>query len=95
LTAHASGGRWTPDGTHVIFSGDGKRLGIYVVKADGTAPERLVLDLSGRRGAHGRYGTPADGKYVYFTWDEDLGDLWTMNVGSGKPERRLHWESCS
>jgi hypothetical protein len=26
------------------------------------------------------YGTPTDGKYVYFTWDENLGDLWVMSA---------------
>jgi hypothetical protein len=32
----------------------------------------------------GFYGTPTDGRFVYFVWSEDLGDIWTMDVVSGR-----------
>jgi Tol biopolymer transport system component len=71
---------WTLDGEEVLFHGPADRPGLYIVRADGTGGERLLLDVKGRRGALGPYSTPTDGKYVYFTWNEDLGDLWVMNV---------------
>jgi hypothetical protein len=33
------------------------------------------------------YGTPSDGKYVYFIWEEKLGDIWTMELASLPEER--------
>jgi Tol biopolymer transport system component len=82
LSDHAAGAglRWTPDGRQVIFSGDSNHPGIWAARADGTGGARKLLDITGRRGALGLYGTPSDGKYVYFSWDEDLGDIWMMNV---------------
>jgi hypothetical protein len=54
------------------------------VNADGTGRERMLMDVSGRRGTVGLYGTPTDGKYIYFTWDEDLGDLWVMSADASR-----------
>jgi Tol biopolymer transport system component len=68
----------------VIFRGGQDHPNIYIVNADGTGRERLVMDVSGRRGAVGSYGTPTDGKYIYFTWDEDLGDLWVMSADASR-----------
>jgi hypothetical protein len=48
---------------------------------------RTVVDLSGRRGSLGVYGTPSDGKYVYFIWEEGLGDIWTMETTSVSESR--------
>jgi Tol biopolymer transport system component len=86
LAASSAGSRpsWTPDGAGVIFRGGQDHPNIYIVNADGTGRERLVMDVSGRRGAVGSYGTPTDGKYIYFTWDEDLGDLWVMSADASR-----------
>jgi hypothetical protein len=35
--------------------------------------------LEGRRGGIGN-GLAIDGLYVYFTWREDEGDIWVMDV---------------
>ena len=43
------------------------------------APGRLLVELSGRPGELGFYGTPTDGRFVYFVWTQDLGDLWVMD----------------
>ena len=40
----------------------------------------MVVDLSGRRGSLGIYSTPSDGKFIYFIWEENLGDIWTMEL---------------
>lgn len=41
---------------------------------------RPLTDLSGKQGTLGGEALDTDGKYVYFTWEEDLGDLWLMDV---------------
>ena len=44
---------------------------------DGT--ERRVTDFSAKRG--NLYNSiETDGEYIYFSWGEDLGDLWVMDV---------------
>ncbi len=41
--------------------------------------EYPVTDLEGRRGDLG-WDLATDGQYLYFTWGEDLGDIWVMDV---------------
>ena len=47
---------------------------------DGRSPTRPLVNLRGQCGSIGVYGTPTDGKHVYFVWTEDVGDIWVMNV---------------
>jgi Tol biopolymer transport system component len=70
---------WFPDGSGVLFLGR-ENVTILGADADGKTPARTLVDLSGRRGIVGGYGTPTDGKFVYFTWQEDIGDLWVMTA---------------
>ena len=79
------GGRinWTPDGSGVVFMG-ADQPAILGANADGKTPARVLANLSGRRGSLGIYGTPTDGKFIYFTWNEDLGDLWMMTAEDSK-----------
>jgi hypothetical protein len=42
--------------------------------------EYPVTDLTGRRGAMRPFSLATDGKYLYFTWGEELGDIWVMDV---------------
>jgi len=77
--------RWSRDGSRIYAMGAGEREGtIFVVAADGSG-ERAVTNFTGRRGTAGPNALATDGTYLYFTWDEDLGDVWTMTVVS---ERR-------
>jgi hypothetical protein len=39
-----------------------------------------VTDLTGRRGNLDRWSLATDGEYLYFSWGEELGDLWVMDV---------------
>jgi hypothetical protein len=48
--------------------------------------ERRLTDLTGRRGAMGLIGLSTDGHYLYFTWQEDLGDIWVMDVVKDEEE---------
>jgi Tol biopolymer transport system component len=38
-----------------------------------------LTQLAGRRGYLG-YSFATDGRYLYFTWSEDVGDIWVMDV---------------
>ncbi len=72
--------RWSPDGQRIYLAGTGERAGsIWEMAADGTR-ERPVTDLVGRRGYLEPLSLATDGKYLYFTWGEDLSDIWVMDV---------------
>ena len=75
-----SGGspRWTPDGRFLLTRSTANRINI--VATDGRSPEHPLVNLGGRPGSLGFYGTPTDGKFVYFIWTEDVGDIWVMDV---------------
>ena len=71
---------WSPDGATIYFSRNnttGARRDVWSVSVEDVS-ERQITNLSGRRGQMGRYRTNAH--YVYFTWQEDLGDIWVMDV---------------
>ncbi|HET6495881.1 MAG TPA: hypothetical protein VFH61_11015, partial [Thermoleophilia bacterium] len=67
-------------GRLIYFLGRGERAGnIWAVDMqDGT--EWPLTDFEDRRGTIGLYGLASDDKYLYFTWDEELGDIWVMDV---------------
>ncbi len=72
--------RWSPDGSHIYLTGVSERAGtIWEMAPDGTR-ERPVTDLRGRRGYLEPLSLATDGRYLYFTWGEDLSDIWVMDV---------------
>jgi len=71
-----SAGRWTPDGTQLLFPGSGELSGdVYAVRPDGTG-EHVITDLKARRGTLVANSLATDGKQLFFSWEEDSGDLW-------------------
>jgi hypothetical protein len=71
-------GRFSRDASRIYYvAAAGGNL--WTVRRDGT-DERPVTEFSGRRGAPGVSTLATDDRYLYFTWDEDLGDIWTMEV---------------
>ncbi len=72
--------RWAPDSQQVYLRRTTEgQMNVWVVSlANGAA--RQVTDLSDNRpGAlRGRFAT--DGDYVYFTWVQNKGDIWVMDV---------------
>jgi Tol biopolymer transport system component len=71
--------RWAPQGEALYFrktSTGTHDLWALPVKA---GRERRVTDLVGRRGNVG-WGLATDGKYLYFTWSEAIGDIWVMDL---------------
>ena len=82
LVSEASLGflRLSKDGSAVYFVGDHDYLGhLWSVSVQDGA-ERALTDFSGRRGALGDTALATDGKYLYFVWEENLGDIWVMDV---------------
>ena len=75
-----SGLQWTPDGSAILYRS--RTDAIHIVDAIGKSTGRLLVDLSGRPGEMGFYGTPTDGRFVYFVWGDDLGDIWVMDIVS-------------
>ena len=69
--------RWSPDGRRLFFHCSVNEL-CELSPKDGE--EQLVVDLAGRRGMLDRFSLAADGEFLYFSWEEDEGDLWVMDV---------------
>lgn len=74
------GVRWSADGTFLYFTGDGERAGNVWRFSFKDRTERPVTNLVGRRGTLGIMQPALDGKFLYFPWRDDLGDIWVMDV---------------
>jgi TolB protein len=70
---------WSREGNDIYFaSPDGTNFQAFSLKGRSTRP---VTELAGRRGTLGGQQSPAtDGEFLYFTWRDDLGDIWVMDV---------------
>jgi hypothetical protein len=42
--------------------------------------EYPVTDLTGRRGNMDGFSLATDGESLYFSWGDELGDIWVMDV---------------
>ena len=68
--------RWSPDSKDVYFTARGNLWSLSIE----SGLERQLTDLAGKRGTTTPYTIDTDGEYVYFTWRDDLGDIWVMDV---------------
>ena len=73
-------GRWSPDGTQIYFRGSGAQGNNIWRHSLSSGDERLVADLSGRRGGVDGVSLATDGRYLYFTWGEVQGDIWAADL---------------
>lgn len=80
----ASYSRWSPDGKKVYFIGSGEEVGQIWELSVKDNSERPVTDLSVRRGNLGEMALATDGHQLFFTWEEDIGDLWVMEISTDK-----------
>ena len=48
---------------------------------------RRMTELEGKPGALGNAALATDGEHLYFAWEEDLGDIWVMDVVTDEGER--------
>ena len=73
-------------GEEIYFPGAGRRnTDIWALSLD-DGKERRVTDFSDRSGSIGLVGLATDGTYLYFTWEENLGDIWVMDVVTDESE---------
>ena len=67
---------WSADGNTLYFAVPYDNL--WSVSLE-NGVEKPLTDLTGRRGGLG-IAIATDGEFLYFTWEEDLGDIWVMDV---------------
>ncbi len=77
--------RWSSDGDTLYFPGWAERAGNLWALSVEDGNEYPVTDLVGRTGTVG-YSMASDGAHLYFTWWEDLGDIWVMDVVTDESE---------
>ncbi|HLE72465.1 MAG TPA: hypothetical protein VJH87_22495, partial [Vicinamibacteria bacterium] len=75
----AQGYRWSPDGKFLYYTGDREKAGNLWAASLESGKEYRLTDFFGRRGRLSFY-LATDGEYLYFHWDEDVADLWVMDV---------------
>jgi Tol biopolymer transport system component len=71
---------WSPDGERLYFGSAQGQPRLWGLSPKG-GRERVVADLSGRRGSLSFQAPATDGKNLYFSWRADVGDIWVMDVG--------------
>jgi hypothetical protein len=74
---------WSPDGDRVFFVARRKGRGNLYEKEFGRRAERQLTDFAGRPGRL-EFLWDTDGRFLYFAWREDFGDLWVMDVDQGQ-----------
>jgi TolB protein len=67
-------------GGHVYFNGTLEREGDLWRVSVSDGAERPMTRLLGRRGTLGIMPPATDGTSLYFSWRNDLGDIWVMDV---------------
>jgi eukaryotic-like serine/threonine-protein kinase len=83
-SGEANIGRWSIDGKEVYFIGLGALANnIWKLSLSNREERRPVTALSGKRGQIGGPGLATDGKFLYFSWEEPLGDIWVADIIPG------------
>ena len=73
--------RFSRDGQSIyygVITGPRQEQGVWKLSLVDGKVSRLTK-LEGRRGDSG-YIISTDGRYLYFTWNDDDGDIWVMDV---------------
>jgi hypothetical protein len=78
--------RWSRDGRQVFFIGVRKRLGNFWALSLEDKSERPLTNLGDKRGIVGLDALATDDQYIYFRWQEDLGDIWVMDIVTDESE---------
>lgn len=68
-----------PDEIYYVSIAKPQAGNVWTLSVD-SGETRPLTDLSEKQGTLGGEALDTDGQYVYFTWEEDLGDLWLMDV---------------
>jgi len=67
---------WSPDGKRIFYASRGNLWELEL----GNGSERQLTDFSGRPGFLGFNSFASDGGNLFFSWYEDLGDIWVVDV---------------
>jgi Tol biopolymer transport system component len=67
---------WSPDGTEIYFWQAGE---FWALSIDARSVRRLT-DLTVRRGSANAGEMSTDGRYLYFAWGGNEGDIWVMDL---------------
>jgi len=70
---------WSADGSLFLAGRGDEGNNVYRVSATGR-DKRPLTDLRGRRGGLVPNSLASDGRYLYFAWQEDLGDIWIADL---------------
>jgi Tol biopolymer transport system component len=76
----AQGYCWSRDGTLLFYTGFREKAGNLWAASLESGKEYRVTDFFGRRGQLGGSAVATDGEHLYFHWDEDVADLWVMEL---------------
>ena len=71
---------WSPDSREVYF----RRSQNYWALSLDDGSERQLTALGGRQGSTTDDNGKTDGRYLYFAWRADQGDIWVMDVLQGE-----------
>jgi Tol biopolymer transport system component/predicted Ser/Thr protein kinase len=72
--------RWHPDGRRVYLSQIRRSTGTIWELDTSSREARAVTDLTGRPGNLHALCLATDGETLFFGWDEDMGDLWIVDL---------------
>ena len=78
--------RRAPDRDEVYMVGRGDNDNNLFRVRVGDRAKHVVTALTGRRGSMGWNGIAVDHEFVYFTWQDDLGDIWVVDVATDSSE---------
>jgi Tol biopolymer transport system component len=84
LPLTATAGRasvWSSGGDTLYFAAFGR---VIWARSMETGVETRAAEFEGRPGLLEPSDIDSDGTYLYFTWVEDEGDIWVMDVGEGR-----------
>ena len=71
---------WTDSGDIYFTTLSGPLTGNVWASSEDSSELRALTDFEGKPGVLGGHALATDGKYLYFTWEEDEGDIWLMNM---------------
>jgi eukaryotic-like serine/threonine-protein kinase len=77
---------WSPDSRQLFFPGVQERTGNVWAIALADHHERPVTALTGRLGNLMQSALATDGRRLFFCWEENVGDIWVMDVTSSRPD---------
>ena len=80
MEAAANFFRWSVDGNRIYFMGHQRgNNDLWSLTLDGRTERRLTR-FSQKAGSLGNYTLAVDNQSLYFTWRNDLGDIWVMDI---------------